>query len=50
MRKETESSRRTVNAITLAKLLSFSEMDLKKGNIVTHEAAKKEFEEILGRK
>jgi prevent-host-death family protein len=45
-----ESYQRTLNAINLAKLLSFSEMDLKKGNIVTHEDAKKRFEKTLGRK
>jgi hypothetical protein len=33
----------------LAKLLSFSEMDLKNGNTVTHEEAKKRFEKTIGK-
>jgi prevent-host-death family protein len=37
---DTESYQKTLNAINLAKLLSFSEMDLKNGNTVTHEEAK----------
>ena len=45
-----DSYKRTLNAINLAKLLSFSEIDLKNGNVVTHENAKKRFERTLGRK
>jgi prevent-host-death family protein len=44
-----ESYQKTLNAIHLAKLLSFSEMDLKDGNIVTHEEAKKRFEKTIGK-
>jgi prevent-host-death family protein len=44
-----ESYQKTLNAINLAKLLSFSETDLKKGNTVTHEEAKKLFEKTLGK-
>jgi prevent-host-death family protein len=44
-----ESYQKTLNAINLAKLLSFSEMDLKKGNTVTHEEAKKQFEKTIGK-
>jgi prevent-host-death family protein len=42
-----ESYQRTLNAINLAKLLSFSEMDLKNGDIITHEEAKKRFEKTI---
>jgi len=45
-----ESYQKTINAITLAKLLSFGEKDIKDGNVVTHESAKKVFEKTLGRK
>ena len=45
-----ESYQKTLNAITLAKLLSFGEKDIKNGNIITHENAKKVFEKTLGRK
>jgi hypothetical protein len=34
----------------LAKLLSFSEIDLKNGSVTTHENAKKRFEKTLDRK
>jgi hypothetical protein len=44
-----ESYQKTLNAINLAKLLSFSETDLKNGNIVTHENAKKRFEKTIGK-
>jgi prevent-host-death family protein len=44
-----ESYQKMLNAINLAKLLSFSEMDLKKGNVVTHEEAKKRFEKTIGK-
>ena len=44
-----ESYQKTLNAINLAKLLSFSETDLKNGNIVTHEEAKKRFEKTIGK-
>ena len=43
-----ESYQKTINAINLAKLLSFSERDIKNGNTVTHENAKKIFEKTLG--
>jgi prevent-host-death family protein len=42
-----ESYQKTLNAINLAKLLSFSEMDLRTGNTVTHEEAKRRFEKII---
>jgi len=45
-----ESYQKTINAITLAKLLSFGEKDIKDGNVVTHKNAKKIFEKTLGRK
>jgi prevent-host-death family protein len=44
-----ESYQKTLNAINLAKLLSFSEMDLKIGDTVTHEEAKKRFEKTIGK-
>ncbi|GBU22326.1 hypothetical protein R80B4_02233 [Fibrobacteres bacterium R8-0-B4] len=45
-----ESYQKTINAITLAKLLSFGEKDIKDGNVTTHEKAKAVFEKTLGRK
>ena len=45
-----ESYQKTINAINLAKLLSFGEMDIKKGNVISHENAKKIFEKTLSRK
>jgi prevent-host-death family protein len=45
-----ESYQKTINAINLAKLLSFGEKDIKNGNVITHENAKKIFEKTLGRK
>jgi hypothetical protein len=36
-----------LNAITLAKLLNFSEIDLINGNTITHEEAKKRFESTI---
>ncbi|MDR2592757.1 MAG: type II toxin-antitoxin system Phd/YefM family antitoxin [Chitinispirillales bacterium] len=45
-----KSYQKTINAITLAKLLSFGEKDIKNGNLVTHENAKKIFEKTLNRK
>jgi prevent-host-death family protein len=45
-----ESYQKTLNAINLAKLLSFGEKDIKNGNVITHENAKKTFEKILGKK
>jgi prevent-host-death family protein len=45
-----ESYQKTINAITLAKLLSFGEKDIKDGNLVTHENAKKIFEKTLSGK
>jgi prevent-host-death family protein len=44
-----ESYQKTLNAINLAKLLSFSELDLKKGNMTTHEEAKRRFEKTIGK-
>ena len=45
-----ESYQKTINAIYLAKLLSFGEKDIRNGNVITHENAKKIFEKTLGRK
>ena len=45
-----ESYQKTLNAINLAKLLSFSEKDIKNGNVITHENAKKIFEKTLDKK
>jgi len=45
-----ESYQKTINAITLAKLLSFGEKDIKDGNVVTHKNAKKIFDKTSGRK
>jgi len=44
-----ESYQKTINAINLAKLLSFGEKDIRNGNVITHENAKKIFEKALGR-
>jgi prevent-host-death family protein len=44
-----ESYQKTINAINLAKLLSFGEKDIKNGNVITQENAKKIFEKTLGR-
>jgi prevent-host-death family protein len=38
-----ESYQNTINAINLAKLLSFGERDIKNGNLISHEDAKKIF-------
>ena len=45
-----ESYQKTINAINLAKLLSFGEKDISNGNLVTHANAKKIFEKTLGSK
>jgi len=45
-----ESYRKTLNLIRLAKLLNFGEIDIKNGNVIKHETAKKIFEKTLGRK
>ena len=45
-----ESYQKSLNAINLAKLLSFSEKDLKNGNVVTHEEAKNRFKKTIGKK
>ena len=45
-----ESYQKTINAINLAKLLSFSENDIKKGNTISHANAQKIFEKTLHRK
>ncbi len=42
-----ESYQKTLNAICLAKLLSFGDNDIKNGNVITHEKAKKIFEKSL---
>jgi prevent-host-death family protein len=44
-----ESYQKTLNSINLAKLLSFGEKDIKNGNVVSHENAKKIFEKTLNR-
>jgi prevent-host-death family protein len=44
-----DSYQKTINAINLAKLLSFSEKDIKNGNLVSHENAKKIFKKTLNR-
>ena len=41
------SYQKTLNAINLAKLLSFGEKDIKNKNLISHEDAKKKFEETL---
>jgi len=45
-----ESYQKTLNAVYLAKLLSFGERDIKNGNVITHDAAKKIFEKTLSKK
>ena len=45
-----ESYQKTINAINLAKLLSFSEKDIKSGKLISHANAKKVFEKTLGLK
>ena len=45
-----ESYQKTINAINLAKLLSFGEKDIKNGNVISHENAVKIFERTLSRK
>jgi len=45
------SYQKTIDGINLAKLLSFGEKDIRNGNLVSHEDAKKRFEKTLaGRK
>jgi PHD/YefM family antitoxin component YafN of YafNO toxin-antitoxin module len=44
------SYQKTLNAINLAKLLSFGEKDIKNGNLISNEDAKKIFEERLSSK
>ncbi|MDR0313343.1 MAG: type II toxin-antitoxin system Phd/YefM family antitoxin [Treponema sp.] len=41
------SYQKTLNAINLAKLLSFGEKDIKNGNLISHEDAKRMFEEKI---
>jgi PHD/YefM family antitoxin component YafN of YafNO toxin-antitoxin module len=41
------SYQKTINAINLAKLLSFGEKDIKNSNLISHEDAKKIFEKTL---
>ena len=41
------SYQKTINAINLAKLLSFGEKDIKNGKTISHENAKKIFEKTL---
>ncbi|MDR0565195.1 MAG: type II toxin-antitoxin system Phd/YefM family antitoxin [Azoarcus sp.] len=45
-----ESYQKTINAISLAKLLSFGEKDIKNGNLIAHDDAKKIFERTLAEK
>ncbi|MCL2186669.1 MAG: type II toxin-antitoxin system Phd/YefM family antitoxin [Treponema sp.] len=45
-----DSYQKTINAINLAKLLSFAEKDIKEGKTITHDNAKKIFEKTLNRK
>ena len=45
-----ETYQKTINAINLARLLNFGENDIKKGNIISHENAKKTFAKTLNRK
>ena len=45
-----ESYQKTLNAIYLSRLLSSGEKQIKNGNLITHENAKKIFEKTLGRK
>ena len=44
------SYQKTINAINLAKLLSFGEKDIKNENLISHEDAKKTFEKALAGK
>jgi prevent-host-death family protein len=44
------SYQKTINAINLAKLLSFGEKDIKNENLISHEDAKKIFEKTLAGK
>jgi len=44
------SYQKTINAINLAKLLSFAEKDIKNGKTITHNYAKMVFEKTLNRK
>ena len=44
-----DSYQKTINAVHLAKLLSFGEKDIKSGNMIPHENAKKIFENTLSR-
>jgi len=45
-----ESYQKTLNAINLAKLLSFGEKEIKNGNLISHVDAKKIFEKTLAGK
>lgn len=45
-----KSYQKTISAINLSKLLSFGEKDIKNGNLVSHETAKKIFEKTLNKK
>jgi len=45
-----ESYQKTIKGINLAKLLSFGEKDIKNGNLISHEDAKKIFEKTLSGK
>jgi len=44
-----ESYQKFLNTKNLAKLLSFSEKDLRNGNTITHEEAKKRFKKTIGK-
>ena len=43
------SCKKIINAINLAKLLSFAEKDIENGKTITHDNAKKIFEKTLNR-
>jgi len=46
----TGNYQKTIDAKNLAKLLSFGEKDIENGNLISHEDAKKVFEETLAGK
>jgi len=45
-----DSYQKTIKAVNLAKLLSFGEKDIKNGNLISHDDAKKIFERTLAEK
>lgn len=44
---DVESYQKTLNAINLAKIISLGEMDIRSGRTVSHEEAKKQFEDTF---